>query len=129
MPVLPSYRNQSIWTVNQLTGFYIRATLAFNKFNFLTGNGITYCFDSFIPRFSFTLHRRFSDRFSACSEESKMYKSKEAFYTKVEKHLFKKKQKTKNMPNSPGFCDVIIVAFCWNHTYTQRAPDPLKSGK
>ena len=68
--------------------------------------------DSFIPRFSFTLHRRFSDRFSACSEESKMYKSKEAFYTKVEKHLFKKKNKTKNMPNSPGFCDVIIVAFC-----------------
>ena len=28
MPVLPPYRNQSI--ANQLTGFYMRATLAFN---------------------------------------------------------------------------------------------------
>ena len=113
MPVLPSYRNQSIWTVNQLTGFYIRATLAFNKFNFLTGNGITYCFDSFIPRFSFTLHRRFSDRFSACSEESKMYKSKEAFYTKVEKHLFKKKKQNKKHAKFPWilwchYCCILL---------------------
>ena len=30
MPVLPSYRNQSICCANQMTGFYIRATLAFN---------------------------------------------------------------------------------------------------
>ena len=33
MPVLPSYRNQSIELIcsaNQLTGFYMRATLAFN---------------------------------------------------------------------------------------------------
>ena len=30
MPVLPSYRNQSIdLLANQLTGFYMRATLAF----------------------------------------------------------------------------------------------------
>ena len=31
MPVLPSYRNQSIvWHSKKLTGFYMRATLAFN---------------------------------------------------------------------------------------------------
>ena len=30
MPVLPSYRNQSICFANQLTGFYMSATLAFN---------------------------------------------------------------------------------------------------
>ena len=30
MPVLPSYRNQSIGCANQSTGFYKRATLAFN---------------------------------------------------------------------------------------------------
>ena len=120
MPVLPSYRNQSIWTVNQLTGFYIRATPAFNKFNFLTGNGITYCFDSFIPRFSFTLHRRFSDRFSACSEESKMYKSKEAFYTKVEKHLFSKKNTKKKTCQIPlDFVMSLLLHFV-EITHTPR---------
>ena len=31
MPVLPSYRNQLIRKSNQLTGFYMRATLAFNE--------------------------------------------------------------------------------------------------
>ena len=31
MPVLPSYRNQSVdLLANQLTGFYMRATLALN---------------------------------------------------------------------------------------------------
>ena len=35
MPVLPSYRNQSLICIaNQLTGFYMRATLAFNGFTF-----------------------------------------------------------------------------------------------
>ena len=37
-PVLPSYRNQStsqlICTANQLTGFYMRATLALNGLNY-----------------------------------------------------------------------------------------------
>ena len=30
MPVLPLYRNQPIYKADQLTGFYMRATLAFN---------------------------------------------------------------------------------------------------
>ena len=33
MPVLPSYRNQSIDLHSKLTGFYIRATLALNGLN------------------------------------------------------------------------------------------------
>ena len=34
MPVLPSYRNQPIdLCANQLNGFYMRATLAFNGLN------------------------------------------------------------------------------------------------
>ena len=34
MPVLPLHRNQSVdCSANQLTGFYMRATLAFNEFN------------------------------------------------------------------------------------------------
>ena len=45
MPVLPPYRNQSIdfhsksieiCTANQLTGFYMRATLAFNGLKYIS---------------------------------------------------------------------------------------------
>ena len=43
MPMVPSYRNQS--TANQLTGFYMRATLALNGLmmrEFLTASTITF---------------------------------------------------------------------------------------
>ena len=42
MPVLPSYRCQSIdFCANHLTGFYMRATLAFNWLNTIK-NVLTY---------------------------------------------------------------------------------------
>ena len=40
MPALPSYRNQSIdLSANQFTGFYMRATLAFNGLRPLKDQG------------------------------------------------------------------------------------------
>ena len=47
MSVLPSYRNQLICCTNQLTGFYMKATLTFNSLRLITASNIDVLSDHF----------------------------------------------------------------------------------